>query len=367
MAQEFDFVLTNPTATESQVGILSPTELNSQKSTKFRAVTPYTTSYPVNSTFIFRTNDTPYTYQPQTITTPQDIVNQFNNQFDIGDVSLFANNAIDGTVYEIVSPYSFIELEINLTVFTWVAQTATTNGNTGVSFINSLEGIISCFSPSGYILNTSDGGLNWIATNAGGATSFMSLKALPSGIGFVCGFSGVIYKTNDIHSILAWTAQTSGTVQNLYSIFFINDNTGWVCGDNGVIRATINGGANWNGQTSGLLSSLFSIYFIDANNGWACGVLGKILKTTNGGASWNPQSSGISSDLTSIYFIDANNGWACGANEIVLNTIDGGANWTNETLGSGIENLMGICFPTLTMGWVVGGDTSFNNIIYKYS
>lgn len=406
MAQEFDFVLTNATPTESQIGILSPTSINSQKSTKFRAVTPYVTSYPINSTFIFRTNDTTYTYLAETVTTPQDIVNQFNNQFDIGDVSLFANNAVDGTVYEIVSPYSFIELEINQSVATWVAQTATTNGNTSVSFINDLEGIIGCQFPTGLILNTSDGGANWTAVNAGGASTFLSVKALPSGIGFACGLSGKIRRASNFHTSLAWTAQVSGTVDNLFSIFFIDDNNGWCVGSSGTILFTSNSGTTWTPQISPTGLSLRSVFFIDANNGWICGASGIVLNTTDGGTNWNTLSSAGAFILNSIFFvdlltgwvvgqggiiyksidggatwsnqhsggvlksifmIDANNGWACGAGEIVLNTTNGGATWTPETLGSGTENLSGIYFPSLTKGWVVGGDVSFTNIIFKYS
>jgi photosystem II stability/assembly factor-like uncharacterized protein len=407
MAKEFDFLLTNPTATDSQVSLLSPVQLTSQKSTKFRVVTPYAATYPANSIFIFRTADFDYVYQPTFNATPNDIVTYFNDQFDIGEVSLFASNPIDGNVFEIISPYPFTEFEINLSVHAWVAQTASTFPYTSISMINSLEGIITSQPISGTMYETSNGGANWSGYNAGGATTFLALKALPSGIGYACGFSGVLRKTNNIHTHSAWTAQVSGTGQHLRSVFFINDNVGWVCGNNGVIRATLNGGTLWSGQVSGVATILYSVYFIDANNGWICGSNGTILHTINGGTTWNPQVSGTLQVLTSIFFIDANNGWicgwadtilhttdggatwnpqvsgtagvtfnsifavdinniwACGSSEIVINTIDGGLNWTNETLGPGTENLTGIYFTGLTTGWVVGG--TVNEALFKYS
>jgi photosystem II stability/assembly factor-like uncharacterized protein len=405
MAQEFDFVLTNSTATESQVGILSPIELNSQKSTKFRAVTPYATSYPANSTFIFRTNDTVYTYQPQIITTPQDIVNQFNNQFDIGDVSLFANNAIDGTVYEIVSPYSFIELEINLSIVQWVEQLNTSYyGIYNISFKNSLEGIATSL---GGCYFTNDGGATWNVITDGSGSLNLAVKVLSSGVGYSSGLSGNIHKTPNINGG-TWISQVSGSIENLNSINFIDDNTGWVCGNTGEIRATVNGGTNWNPQVSGTSNTLLSIFFIDSNNGWACGTFGTILYTTDGGANWNAGTSGTIIDLYSIFFIDSNNGWACGLsgtllvstdggvnwtpqvsgtvndlyamfftdlnngwscgeNQEVLHTINGGTTWTSETLGAGTEILNGLYFTSQNNGWVCGSISGLIDLIYKYS
>ncbi|MDD5013538.1 MAG: YCF48-related protein [Atribacterota bacterium] len=405
--QEFTFTLSNPSATDTTtVALLNPTETTSQKSTKYRAVTPYTPTYSAGSTFILRTDLTTLTFSNGVDYSPSDVVDYMNSQFaNIGTFSLYANNAIDGTVYQVQSPSTLLNFEINLSVHSWTEQLNVGGfGIYGVSFASSLIGIAGYL---GGVYYTTDGGSSWNIANDGSATQNTSVTALSTGVGYSCGYSGNIHKTSNISGGI-WAAQVSGTIGNLYSIYFIDDNTGWVCGDTGEIRNTANGGTNWNAQVSGSVDNLYGIFFLDANNGWACGANGTVLYTTNGGTNWNAGASGILTDILSIFFIDANNGWACGASgeiiyttdgglnwnpqvsgvagninsifftdanngwaccasEVILSTNDGGTTWTPETLGTGTEELTGIYFTSQYNGWTVGNYAGSVDLIYKYS
>jgi uncharacterized delta-60 repeat protein len=115
MGNSIDFVLSNPSSSPVDLELLSAVNSNSQKSTKFRTVTPYTTSYPSGSVIIFRHSAGEAEYTLSQDATPIEVLVYFNT-LNLGEFSLYANNSIDGTVFEVTSQYIFNELEINLSV-----------------------------------------------------------------------------------------------------------------------------------------------------------------------------------------------------------------------------------------------------------
>jgi photosystem II stability/assembly factor-like uncharacterized protein len=151
--------------------------------------------------------------------------------------------------------------------------------------------------------------------------------------GFAVGDSGYVIKTSD--GGINWTSQNLGTACGLTSIFFTDVNNGYIVGGsfnphNSIILKTTDAGANWTSQTSGTTNTLRSVFFTDVNTGYAVGDSGVIIKTINGGVNWLSQSSGTLNELASVFFNDPNNGYIVGKNGIVLKTINGG-NWINES------------------------------------
>ncbi|MCX6267011.1 MAG: T9SS type A sorting domain-containing protein [Bacteroidetes bacterium] len=106
---------------------------------------------------------------------------------------------------------------------------------------------------SGIILNTTDGGASWLATEL--ETSPLRSVCFPDSLnGYAVGLNGKILKTSDRGT--SWQAQNSGTTSNLNSVFFTDSHTGYIVGDQGTILKTTNGGygfgINDNRQTNSL-------------------------------------------------------------------------------------------------------------------
>lgn len=131
MADSFDFTFTNPNAATASLELLSAVTANSQKSTKFRAITPYVATYDAGTTIIFRTTVNENAYTINAPATPTEILAYFNT-LNVGTFILFASNAIDGNIFDVISPYPYTELEINSTVVIFF--------NIGTGF----DGIVNC-------------------------------------------------------------------------------------------------------------------------------------------------------------------------------------------------------------------------------
>jgi len=289
------------------------------------------------------------------------------------------SSAVDVTlVYDIQrKPYLTIPLA-------WVQQTEplTEGFMYGVSFTDANNGwSVGQDTSNGamYIMNTTDGGVNWVNQPIGGVAlgTLHSVCAVSTLIAYACGVNVddefVIYKTTDGGA--NWNQQTSLVPIAIgLSIFFIDANTGWACGSDGgstpYILATTDGGTNWNAQTAATaFGDLWSVFFIDANTGWICGTDldngdSLIMTTTDGGANWIKRTIPLTTDdfqLYSIFFINANTGWAVGANlfsigMLIYKSTDGGVNWTAQTSPMATGVLWSVFFVDANHGWAVGTD-----------
>jgi len=180
--------------------------------------------------------------------------------------------------------------------------------------------------------------------------NFMSIYFKNDTLGWVSGYSGVLYKSTTGGAL--WTAQNSTTTYNLIKIQFVAADTGWAVGQNGTIIYTDDGGANWSMQGSGTTEYLLSGYFMDMDTGYAIGTNGTVIKTTNGGTTWNPLTSGASETLRDITFMDGDTGLIVGYNGIILKTTDNGTNWSSKVSGV-TGNLRGVTMYD-TSAWAVG-------------
>lgn len=185
---------------------------------------------------------------------------------------------------------------------------------------------------SGTVLETTDGGYNWIHKNINELVSFFSISFVDINNGWIAGNgfnvgTGVIYKTTN--GGVSWQQKTIGVSTDIYSIFFLNSNYGWAAGDFAILRTT-DGGETWNSQSVFFFNS---IYFIDQNLGWVVGETGQIKKTTNSGLSW--VNLGIDlEDFSCVKFYNSDVGWVSGREGRVWKTTNGGINWSLQ-----IQNL----------------------------
>jgi len=139
-----------------------------------------------------------------------------------------------------------------------------------------------------YILETTDGGANWVSQVIP-ITSLNSFNFVNTQIGWAVASSNGsknILKTTDGGENWIPCAMTPSGYN--FSVQFINEMTGWISGFDhlsrtSVIIKTLDGGYTWIEQKSPCKNEgeLSNIFFLDENTGWVIG--GGILKTANGG------------------------------------------------------------------------------------
>jgi photosystem II stability/assembly factor-like uncharacterized protein len=203
---------------------------------------------------------------------------------------------------------------------------------------------------NGVILNTQDGGKNWVEQQKVKYTLY-SIHFINEQVGWTVGWNGTILATKDGGD--NWVEQKLKGKSTLFSIHFANEQKGWLVGKNGTIWTTQNGGETWGPQNSGVTSELRSIYFINEQKGWTVGGEGIILTTQNGGETWVRQEGRVTKALNSIHFVNEQTGWAVGNNGTILTTKNGGKTWNRLKLRS-ISTLFSIHFANEQRGWIVG-------------
>lgn len=218
-----------------------------------------------------------------------------------------------------------------------------------LNFCNSDIGWVKGWQGSCY--KTEDGGNTWTSQNCGGSTS-MSVFCLDPDNVWLLGRS-VVYYSNDLGGF--WQKQIEIIKPSFQSVFFIDSERGWSLGL-GELMNTQNGGLDWevvNDTISG-----YDIQFTDDLHGWIAGHYGLIYYTDNGGANWEIQESGTTEPLYSIHFTNNLNGWASGGDSgyehVLLHTTDGGTNWhPHETPNAG--GIGSLFFNDLDHGWAACG------------
>jgi len=245
----------------------------------------------------------------------------------------------------------------------WNAQTSGVTGRLeGVCFVDSQNGWIA--GNYGTILHTSDGGNAW-GDQYFGDDWFRDICFIDANNGWVIGQnytydSVFVMKTTDGGS--NWYSCFSDTLDYLLGVSFADTYNGWVVGSWGTILKTTDGGVSWNAQASGTDQCLMDVQFVDGNIGWVIGDhdTGNILHTTNGGNSWIPRNTGIDYlYLDNVFFIDSQKGWASGTSGRIIHTTDGGNNWHEQNSAAGsITALKSIFITDVDHGCAVGYDGS---------
>ncbi len=195
---------------------------------------------------------------------------------------------------------------------------------------------------------------------------FKSVEFIDDQKGFIVGWDGVIFKTDD--SGEHWTPVTSPVSRHFNRIFIIDSLAFIIVGGmpadstQGAVQTilkSVNGGQSWSVITDQPGFFLKAVYFFSPANGIAVGDSGTILKSADAGNTWTPVASPIIRNFNSVWFSNPNNGIIVGGNEtndsirVILRTIDGGDTWTviKDELGGW---LMDVTFVDADTGYAVG-------------
>jgi len=182
---------------------------------------------------------------------------------------------------------------------------------------------------SGRILQSTDGGANWVPYNSNLNNDLNSIKMTSTTSGVICGSDGkvLIYNGTD------WNEITTPTTVDLLSVDKKSNTIICTAEDGFIIKSTDNG-ASWTtiDYRSLSKSEVYSVQMFDENTFYSCGGGGFIRKSDDGGASFTFQANPMMANLVDIHFSDANNGWAVSSlNNAILRTTDGGVNWKFPT------------------------------------
>ncbi|MGA2296401.1 MAG: T9SS type A sorting domain-containing protein [FCB group bacterium] len=139
-----------------------------------------------------------------------------------------------------------------------------------------------------------------------------------------------------------WIVKTDSSDYSLYALDFIftDKNTGWMCG--GELFFTTDSGNSWNIKNIDTTFSYFTfvkIKFTDSNHGW---ILGResgpqayvLYKTTNGGEDWIKDVIIPNDTIRSMEFSDSQNGWITDWQGHIWHTTTGGVGVKDENISS---------------------------------
>jgi len=212
---------------------------------------------------------------------------------------------------------------------------------TGIKFIDSLKGWactnLDSLLDTGYILHTTNGGVNWLIQYQLYNSQFLALSIIDSMYGYTAGYNfqaggPFVYKTTNGGT--NWFNLNASLGADANDLFFLNRDSGYVnCGFIGAdVRTTTDGGNTWLLRTNGFTARTNRLFFLNYNTGW-CGAMGYLFKTTNAGINWFLLYDNIQ-QIYSILFMNETTGWIGIFNKQIKYTTDGGNNWINQVLPS---------------------------------
>jgi len=214
----------------------------------------------------------------------------------------------------------------------------------------------------GYILKSSNSGINWNSQMIQSQTNLYSIYFVNQTLGFICSNSRIFKTSNGGNN---WSSCYYDSLETTYSLSFSDSLTGFASGRFGLLLRTINGGNNWNRLTTRIASTnLTSIDFPTSNTGFVFGnyyngdlsFTGTILKTTNNGLNWSNNFSSTNYGFRSSNFIDNNIGYVvgqCTSGGFVMYTSNSGINWEVKTSNMG-SNIKCVDFVNNETGFIVG-------------
>jgi photosystem II stability/assembly factor-like uncharacterized protein len=276
----------------------------------------------------------------------------------------------------------------------WVFNTNIWMGNTqgphSIHFSNSDYGWI-CVSDLNSsdtcrIMNTNDGGMNWVEQFADSLESFEMINFSDLNNGWAAGVHSDysswtselrIYSTTNVGNNWSqqFTFQSENSLSvscNMYSLDSLNCWLAVSIWPYLKIYRTSNGGNDWIeiSQLQLIDFQLGDIEFASETEGWITSGLGMIHYTSDGGYSWEPKHKSVTlADLESLDFINSQIGWAAGqshtsgyfSNDLVKTT-NGGDDWS-IIYSDSIYNFEDIDFLSEQLGFgiVQGNGNSYIN------
>ena len=191
------------------------------------------------------------------------------------------------------------------------------------------------------------------------SSSLNSICFTNSGIGFICGDSGKVFKTSTRGA--NWVLSNSGiNFTKLNSISFADSVTGAIAGNNGQIYLTTNGGSSWIAQVTGTTKNILKIKYFQ-NSIIAVGEFGTII-TKAGIGPWINISSRTNSDIRSVTGTSFFNSHICGGGGFIRNNTNGFQNFFNFEKNPMFGDLKDILYIDSLTGFAV---SSLNQAIIK--
>jgi photosystem II stability/assembly factor-like uncharacterized protein len=238
-------------------------------------------------------------------------------------------------------------------------QSGTTNPLYDIEFINKNTGW--CCGDGGYIIKTTNGGVNWIQQSNGvPGEPLFGIHPVDSNIVYAVGFYRTLIKTTNGGS--SWFSQDSGTIgDGTYTcVFFINENTGWIGNfespDYGVKKTTDGGKTLTTIGFGGVPNDLF---FRDSLKGISVNTSPFVFSTVNGGVNWFYQQVAGSGDFYRVSFIDVNTGFTA-SHKAVYRTTNFGLSW--DSVGNIPAFVYSISFASDSIGYAGTGFSILKSI-----
>lgn len=272
------------------------------------------------------------------------------------------DTAIFSTVRTITKFISFMWIVNSISLFSqeeikWFKQDLGINKDLwSVFFHDSLNGWIA---GNQIILRTTDGGLNWSATNTDNA--WRDIYFLSDSIGFVGGENKILKSFDGGQT---WEEKFRNNYEWIHNISFLNQSNGLAAGEYNVLLKTSDSGETWIRANLPIIAQvLLDIYIINDSLAWVCGleniggpIRGLILNSTDGGENWNINLQSINNDLFyGIHFFDASFG-VCLSNNSFYTTNNSGTNWSiRSSLPHETKSLHVLADSSIWVGGIKGG------------
>jgi len=313
----------------------------------------YVNSYTVSGIH-FTQNGTAYAFgSPGTIYRSTDSGNQWslmpaNGLFSMVNAASITGNDKFWAAADSVLIYHSTDLGSNWSVI--FREYLTKEHLNSVYFTGNLTGF-AC-GEKGILLNTTNGGVNWLVSNLGTNFSLKDMKFVNSQTGFIVGSispTGVIFRTTNGGG--SWQSVYNDSSQ-LVSIQFINPVTGWAAGSSGYYLTTTNSGLNWT-RSRFESTNIEDICFINSSTGF----IGKgsgLYRTTNSGINWTQSSS----NQTGAIQYTGNTIYASTRTEnafFVLKSTNAGLNWQQYQVSGG--QYKELYFTSEQTGWIIAGNS----------
>ena len=170
------------------------------------------------------------------------------------------------------------------------------------------------------LYRTRNGGASWERIAEGQAFATSDMEFLSENVGWTCGASGEIHRTDDGGE--TWRSVELPAYYYITDMDWVEDspNVGWAVEWARGLHRTVDGGETWNTYVFENLETWetpVDVAAIDANHAWAILNWGQILETTDGGQTWHRVLTGGQADspwqiLTAIDVLPSNQVWVAG-------------------------------------------------------
>lgn len=225
------------------------------------------------------------------------------------------------------------------------------------------DSIIIGVGSTGTLYRSTNAGGTWSNVQTGYPYTIRDTYFFNDTLAFSCGDRATILKSTD--GFVTETRKYNLANVQLRKILFTSADTGYACGSGRRILKTVNGGQSWLPTFPNSGTTIFTdIEFTGKDTGYVSYLYESILKTTNAGATWDTihATPGSIHDLNDMHFFDDTTLIVSGTYTFLQRSTDAGLTFQPCVLSgnfSGSPDLSRFSFPSATVGYVIGEDSTF--------